>query len=937
MTKRSLASEDSDDDEIQASSSEARIDSPQTKKRRFVEFEPVRICSIASVKEIEHKVLRAQHYKLCERFRYKQKIQQELEKRIEEFERRQVQDDAVNCIINRYWNRLDADIQLLLQRFGEETPQLQLDTEIKEETTSSLSQGKHFLNLLAQWSCDELDDKMKQRVEFSQRAIAKLLLTCARISERNSRLCDLLKDSCNNENKMVDDSDQSPKISEELQSYATSVFEENASQRKLVNELQTENHRLSIQFSSYDDKIALMESKVETLNNEIEDLRCQLLKSMRREEKLDFRLAEYIKKENRLQVEEAKSVVTQIENGAIAEEVASLSKSKLEELQQDLEIQTDLANNRLTELKEITERNKSLSAEVECCKMKMKYISPDDIKNSNEYQSLQTSFSALFEDCKLQKKEIEDLRHANTQIKQFFEERISSMQIDETTALERFQQTVCELDNDLNLARKEYENVCVDYEVNTISKEQSIPIQEQVNSLMNTLSTQNTQLKQEVARLKRKCQEAFEQLNTCNKDLEGERRLNNDNYLVIKLEENSSLPLNSTQHHQIPSDHSSPVNSENTHNSNAMDGQTEISSFIKKEEPMDVSSQNGDDHSNKPNVSTSGNRPDSSNSVSSRPCTPADVGAELSRLRLERDRFKEKLRQFARTDLHEKRKYWTEEQKRKLKHLEEQCERLRRELQSAKQEEDGLMQEMESIGQAFEELQEQNKKLLEQLREKEDVNLKLMAERIRSTQAQKKMKDEKDLLSKTIQSMENQLAAKMLLCQKLEEKERIMTEQRGTLEHEMRIREQHNESLKKKASEFSQLSTDLKLRLERLDVQFNELRENVIKKASTHEADANKIKRLEEEKSSMKRKLDRAKKMEKLENVDQVIQEENRILRESLTCPSCKVRRKNAILEKCHHVFCFECIRQRYDNRRRKCPKCNAAFGANDYHRIYLE
>ena len=37
-----------------------------------------------------------------------------------------------------------------------------------------------------------------------------------------------------------------------------------------------------------------MESKIETLNNEVEDLRCQLLKSMRREEKLDFRLAEVI-------------------------------------------------------------------------------------------------------------------------------------------------------------------------------------------------------------------------------------------------------------------------------------------------------------------------------------------------------------------------------------------------------------------------------------------------------------------------------------------------------------------------------------------------------------------------------------------------------------------------------------------------------------------
>ncbi|KAF7638086.1 E3 ubiquitin protein ligase [Meloidogyne graminicola] len=846
MTKRSLASEDSDDDDLQASSSETRVDSPQTKKRRFVEFEPVRICSIGSVKEIENSVLRAQHYKLCERFRYKQKIQLELEKRIEEFERRQVQDDAVNCIINRYWNRfsfgllsLDADIQLLLQQFTEGTPQLQLDTEMKDETSNSSSHGKHFLNLLAQWSCDELDDKMKQRVEFSQRAIAKV--------------------GKDNENKATnEETDHTPKINEELQTYATSVFEENTAQRKILNDLQTENNRLNIQSSSNDDKIALLESKVETLNNEVEDLRCKLLKSMRREEKLDFRLAErrvknffrhYIKKENRLQVQETCSKnLTQVENGGGGvsvggEEVASLSKSKLEEMQQDLEIQTDLANNRLTELKEILERNKSLSAEVECCKMKMKYISPDDIKNSIEYQSLQTLFSSLFEDCKLQKKEIEDLRQSNSQLKQSYEDRISSMQIDETTALERFQQTLCELDQDLNLARKEYENVCVDYEVNTISKEQAIPIQEQVNSLMNTLSTQNTQLKQEVARLKRKCQEAIEQLNMIfwveyNKDIEGERRLNNDNYIIIKLEENVSSNSINIQQQPISSGNSSE-NSENL--------------GYRREEPISATnSQNGDEHINKPIVST--NRPESSNSHPSRPCTPADVGAELQRLRIERDRFKEKLRQLARTDLHEKRKFWTEEQKRKLKHLEEQNERLRRELQSAKQEEDGLMQEMESIGQAFEELQEQNKKLLEQLREKEDVNLKLMSERIKSTQAQKKIKDEKDLLSKTIQSMENQFAAKMLLCQKMEEKERILIEQRNTLEHELRIREQHNESLRKKASEFSQLSTDSKLRLERLDVQFNELRENVIKKASTHEADANKIKRLEEGKKFIKKK-----------------------------------------------------------------------------------
>lgn len=62
-------------------------------------------------------MLKAQHYKLCERYRYKERLRQILEKRVEELEGRQAKDDEVSCIINRYWNRLDEDVQLLLQRF----------------------------------------------------------------------------------------------------------------------------------------------------------------------------------------------------------------------------------------------------------------------------------------------------------------------------------------------------------------------------------------------------------------------------------------------------------------------------------------------------------------------------------------------------------------------------------------------------------------------------------------------------------------------------------------------------------------------------------------------------------------------------------------------------------------------------------------------------
>jgi len=58
-------------------------------------------------------VLKAQHYKLCERFRQKEKLRQILEKRVEELEGRQAKDDEVACIINRYWNRLDEDVSQL--------------------------------------------------------------------------------------------------------------------------------------------------------------------------------------------------------------------------------------------------------------------------------------------------------------------------------------------------------------------------------------------------------------------------------------------------------------------------------------------------------------------------------------------------------------------------------------------------------------------------------------------------------------------------------------------------------------------------------------------------------------------------------------------------------------------------------------------------------
>ncbi|VDO46930.1 unnamed protein product [Onchocerca flexuosa] len=141
---------------------------------------------------------------------------------------------------------------------------------------------------------------------------------------------------------------------------------------------------------------------------------------------------------------------------------------------------------------------------------------------------------------------------------------------------------------------------------------------------------------------------------------------------------------------------------------------------------------------------------------------------------------------------------------------------------------------------------------------------------------------------------------------------------------------------KRKAIECSQTSADYKAQLEKCSSQLNDAQQAVTTKTSQQEVDSFKIKRLEEEKSILRKKLERTKKMEKMENWDEVLNEEIRELKDILTCPSCKVRRKDAVLTKCFHVFCMECMKTRYETRRRKCPKCNAAFGANDYRRMYF-
>jgi hypothetical protein len=51
---------------------------------------------------------------------------------------------------------------------------------------------RHFLAALSNWSAEEVDENLRKRVEFSQRALSKLVQLFDKLVHRNSRLCDLI-------------------------------------------------------------------------------------------------------------------------------------------------------------------------------------------------------------------------------------------------------------------------------------------------------------------------------------------------------------------------------------------------------------------------------------------------------------------------------------------------------------------------------------------------------------------------------------------------------------------------------------------------------------------------------------------------------------------------------------------------------------------------
>uniref|UniRef100_A0A7N8XN13 E3 ubiquitin protein ligase n=1 Tax=Mastacembelus armatus TaxID=205130 RepID=A0A7N8XN13_9TELE len=884
--------------------------------------------SVLSQEEQDIKALQAKNRKLGESLDQRQVIEDELRERIETLETRQATDDASLLILNRYWNQLDENIRLIVRRYDQansepeksptgegrslkpDTPEPDGDSN-QERAKDRGHQGEtsnSFLATLASSTSEEMEAELQERVESSQ----KLANRVVEIYECLRSTVDQLK--------------------AELDSGAGKTRGGNVWAE--ITEFVYEQKSIKYDIT-----------RVSELQVLIEELQWDMEKIRRRENRLNAHLSEILERVNSKGYKvcgEASSVCGTI----------TINKRKFEEMNSELEENRELADNRLIELQKLQQdlQNAELMSRAESM-----------VKETSEYRCLQSQFSVLYNESLILKAQLDETRARLNTTRTARLRQLEHMENDEVTLQRKVRTEVFQLEDTLAQVRKEYEMLRIEFEQTLAANEQAGPINREMRHLISTLQNHNQQMKGEVVKYKMKLREAQSELNQV-------VFVDGSSFNVYCLSTGASVK---TEPGLEPE---ATVKEEDKEEKKEKDEKKERDTIKKEEKDREREKEREKERERATRIS--GSSSSSSSGVikeekekpgsSSQPEELAGEKAQESQREMkllldmyrsapkeQRDKvqlmaaekkaksevkeLRQRLRELEERERREGKKMADEEALRKIRSVEEQIDILNKKLSIAKQEEDALLSEMDVTGQAFEDMQEQNIRLMQQLREKDDANFKLMSERIKSNQIHKLLKEEKEELADQLLTLKTQVDAQLQVVRKLEEKERLLQGTISTAERELALRTQALDMNKRKAQESALLSEEVRAQLEQVQQRLTLVREEVIENSISREKESFNARRAQEDISKLRIKIEKAKKpAEKISNGDEILNEEINEYKARLTCPCCNSRVKDAVLTKCFHVFCFECVKTRYDTRQRKCPKCNAAFGANDFHRIYI-
>ena len=492
---------------------------PPAKK---IVFEPLQLGSISNLEELDLKTLQFQNRKLGQRLNQKNRVEEQPRERIDQLEKRQTQDDAVINVINRYWNQLNEDIRILLQRFDAETGD-ELETAGESEATTS------FLTALSTWHKQELDEKLASRVQVSQRAVAKIIQVFDHLLQRNEKVSRALRGekeggSSGQAETTSENAEAAPEPSTTEEQTPDSqsggekeggngpegleatvkelncrLQEENSKLHQVNTSLHETNRSLTLQVADLTEQLGAQTTHKEELENKWEDASYELGKIRSRNDKLETMLLET---QSELQIHLAANEGKEIKGNAVV--LSGTERKSLEELQTDLEDQRELAQNRMAELDRLNTNYKDCLQQVEKLKMELSTLPEYVVVETTEHKCLQSQFSVLYNEAMQLKTQLEDTRSQLQMSKNAHMRQIEQMESEELLAQKKLRTEVIQLEDMLAQVRKEYEMLRIEFEQNLAANEQTGPINKEMRNLITSLQTHNVQLKGEVARYKRK-------------------------------------------------------------------------------------------------------------------------------------------------------------------------------------------------------------------------------------------------------------------------------------------------------------------------------------------------------------------------------------------------------------------------------------------------
>ncbi|XP_006896577.1 PREDICTED: E3 ubiquitin-protein ligase BRE1B isoform X2 [Elephantulus edwardii] len=836
-----------------------------------------------------------------------------------------------------------------------------------------------FVVALGASSCEEVELQLQGRMEFSKAAVSRVVEASDRLQRQVEELCQ----------RVYSQGDSEPP-SEVVQARTRELGRENRRLQDLATQLQEKHHRISLEYSELQDKVTSAETKVLEMETTVEDLQWDIEKLRKREQKLNKHLAEALEQLNSGYYVSGSS--SGFQGGQI-----TLSMQKFEMLNAELEENQELANSRMAELEKLQAELQGAVRTNERLKVALRSLPEEVVRETGEYRMLQAQFSLLYNESLQVKTQLDEARGLLLATKNSHLRHIEHMESDELGLQKKLRTEVIQLEDTLAQVRKEYEMLRIEFEQNLAANEQAGPINREMRHLISSLQNHNHQLKGDAQRYKRKLREVQAEIGKLRAQASGSTHsIPNLGHLEdsglsaptpgkeeagpgpggapdgrkeITPVPSATITASSVRKEELVSpEEDTQALTPGTQGPSSRGREPEgrpKRELRERDGPglgppsaalalsrVDREKARVEEAKRKESELLKGLRAELKKAQESQKemkllldmykSAPKEQRDKVQLMAAERkakaevDELRSRIRELEERDRRESKKIADEDALRRIRQAEEQIEHLQRKLGATKQEEEALLSEMDVTGQAFEDMQEQNGRLLQQLREKDDANFKLMSERIKANQIHKLLREEKDELGEQVLGLKSQVDAQLLTVQKLEEKERALQGSLGGVEKELTIRSQALELNKRKAVEAAQLAEDLKVQLEHVQTRLREIQPCLAESRAAREKESFNLKRAQEDISRLRRKLEKQRKVEVYADADEILQEEIKEYKARLTCPCCNTRKKDAVLTKCFHVFCFECVRGRYEARQRKCPKCNAAFGAHDFHRVYI-